>query len=134
MLTLPNVTTDRAPKRATILVVDPEPLYRWFVIESLGACEMAVMSAASIEDAAAYLRDSGDVDLLIVDGDLFLASGQSRCKLRERAGAIPFLVFDSDGDLTRQGFGNVTVAAKPIDSAALDRLVSSQLGRDVSPA
>ena len=134
MLTLPNVTTDRAPKRATILVVDPEPLYRWFVAESLGACEMAVMSAASIEDAAAYLRDSGDVDLLIVDGDLFLASGQARCMLRERAGTIPFLVLDSDGDLTRQGFGNVTVAAKPIDSAALDRLVSSQLGRDVSPA
>ena len=50
--------------------------------------------------------------------------------LRERAGAIPFLVLDSDGDLTRQGFGNVTVAAKPIDSAALDRLVSSQLGRE----
>jgi DNA-binding NtrC family response regulator len=131
---LPNVTTDGAPKRPTILVVDPEPLYRWFVAESLGACEMAVMSAASIEDAAAYLRDSGDVDLLIVDGDLFLASGQSRSMLRERAGAIPFLVLDSDGDLTQQGFGNVTVAAKPIDSAALDRLVSSQLGRDVSPA
>ena len=131
---LPNATTARAPKRATILVIDPEPLYRWFVTESLGACEMAVIAAASIADAAACLRDSADVDLLIVDGDLFLASGQLRCMLRERAGAIPFLVLDSDGDPTRQGFGNVTVAAKPIDSAALARLVSSQLGRDVSPA
>ena len=127
MLTPPNVPTDHAAKLASILVIDPEPLYRWFVTESLGACGMAVMAAASIEGGAAYLSDSGSLDLLIVDGDLFLSSGQLRCMLRECAGATPFLVLDSDGDLTRQEFGTVTVAAKPVDSAALARLVTSQL-------
>ena len=125
MLTLSNVPTDHAPSRATVLVIDPEPLYRWFVTESLGDCEMDVMAAASIEDAAAHLR-GGSVDLLIVDGDLLLGSGQLRRLLRERAGAIPCLVLDSDGDLARHGSGNATVAAKPIDSAALVVLVTRE--------
>jgi len=132
VLRLPTVPTDHPAKLATILVIDPEPLYRWFVTESLGACGMVVMAAASIEGGVAYLGDSGSVDLLIVDGDLFLGSGQLRCLLRECAGALRCLVLDSDGDLTRQEFGNVTVAAKPVDSAALARLVTNQLGRGIS--
>lgn len=132
MLALPTVPTDRTPSWAAVIVIDPEPLYRWFVTESLGACGIAVMATGSIEGAASYLRDSGGVDLLVVDGDLFLGSNQFRCMLRECAHATPFLVLDSDGDLTRPGFDDVTVAAKPIDSATLVGLVTRQLRRDVS--
>jgi CheY-like chemotaxis protein len=132
VLTLLNSPTDQAPSRATVLVIDPEPLYRWFVTESLAGCAVDVWTSASIEDAVPYLRGSGSVDLLIIDGDLFLGSSQSRRMLREHAGAIPFLVFDSDGELTQPRFDNVTVAAKPIDSAAVVSLVTSQLGWDTA--
>jgi DNA-binding NtrC family response regulator len=132
VLTLPNVPTDHAPSRATVLVIDPEPLYRWFVTESLGGCEVDVKASASIEDAAAYLRDSGRVDLLIADGDLLLGSDQSLRLLRERAGATAWVVLDSDGDLSRHGLGGATVVAKPVDSAAVVSLVSRALRRDVT--
>ena len=55
MLTLPNVPTDHALSRVTVLVIDPEPLYRWFVTEALAGCAVDVMTSASIEDAVPYL-------------------------------------------------------------------------------
>ena len=132
MRTLPNVPADNAPSRATVLVIDPEPLYRWFVTESLAGCDVDVMASASIEDAAACLRLSGSVDLLIADGELLLGSGQSLRLLRERAGATPFVVLDADGDLSRQGLGDATIVAKPVDSAAVVSLVTRELRRNVA--
>jgi len=130
VLTLPHVPTDHAPSRATVLVIDPESLYRWFVTESLGGCELDVTAFPSIEDAEAYLRDCGTVDLVIADGELLLGSGKSLRQLRERAGATPLLVLDTDGDLSRQGLGDATVVAKPVDSTVLVSLVTRALRLD----
>ena len=131
MLTHPNLPTDSAPSRATVLVIDPEPLYRWFVTESLSGCELDVVTASSVEHAATHLREFGRVDLLIADGDLLQGSGPSLRMLRERAGATPFLVLDSDA-LSPRGLGNARVVAKPVDSAALVTLVTGELRRHVA--
>jgi DNA-binding NtrC family response regulator len=132
VLTLPNVPTDHAPSRAAVLVIDPEPLYRWFVTQALAGCAADVMTSASIEDAAAHLRDFGRVDLLIADGDLVLGGGRSLQLLRERTGATPFLVLDSDGDLSRHRLSYAMVVAKPVDSMALISLVTRALCQDGS--
>jgi DNA-binding response OmpR family regulator len=131
--TLPHPPIDGASPRATIFVVDPEPLYRWFATESLSGCDVDVLASGSIDDAEACLRASGGLDLLIVDGELLDGDGQRLRRFRERA-RVGILVLDSDGDLSRQGLGDVTVAAKPVDSAALVSLVTSQLRRNVPAA
>jgi DNA-binding response OmpR family regulator len=122
---------EHSPSRATICVVDPEPLYRWFVTESLSGCGVDVLGAASLEEAAAYLRTSANVDLLIVDGDLLHTDGARLRLLRERT-ALNLLVLDSDGDLSRLGLDDATVVAKPVDSTVVAALVDRLLGRDVS--
>ena len=133
MLQLPQPHSRRSASRATIFLVDPEPLYRWFATESFSGRAVNVLACASVEEAVAYVRSSGSVDLLIVDGGLLEGHEQRRRLLREHAG-VNLLVLDSDGDLSRHGLGDATVAAKPVDSAALVSLVSSQLHRDVSAA
>jgi CheY-like chemotaxis protein len=133
VLQTPHSQTCRPPSRATIFLVDPEPLYRWFATESLRGHDVNVLASASLEEAVGYLRGSGRVDLLIVDGELLQGHDQRRCLLREQSG-VNLLVLDSDGDLSRRGLGRATVAAKPVDSAALVSLVASQLRQDVSAA
>jgi DNA-binding response OmpR family regulator len=129
----PHFPTNGAPDHTTIVVVDPEPLYRWFATESLGGGDVDVLASASLEDAEACLRASGSLDLLIVDGGLLHGDARRLCRLRERA-RVGVLVLDPDGDLSGHGLGDVTVAAKPVDSAALVSLVARQLRRSVPAA
>jgi CheY-like chemotaxis protein len=130
---LPHSQTRRQPARATVFLVDPEPLYRWFATESLSGCQVNLLASASLEDAVGYLRGSGHVDLLIVDGELLDGHGQAQRLLADHPG-VSLLVLDSAGDLSPHGLRDATVVAKPVDSAALIALVSRQLRRDVSAA
>lgn len=117
---------------ATVLLVDHEPLYRWFVAESLRGCGVAVVSCGSMEEAEKALRGAAAPDLLIVDGEALEGQDADALRvMRAYAGVVPCLVLDSGWDVRRPRLGPVPVADKPVDSDALVALVSSQLRRDV---
>jgi DNA-binding response OmpR family regulator len=120
---------------ATVLLVDREALYRWFVAESLRGCGVDVVACQSLDEAASLLRGAPAPDLLIVDGDML--DGRAAGTLggvRAHARAMPCLVLDSGGDLSAGGLGVVTVAAKPVDTAAVIALVTAQLRRNIPAA
>ena len=119
------------PSRATVLVVDPEPLYRWFVTESLRASGVDVVTAGTVEDAVAYLRADRNLDLLVVDGQLHDDDQQLRHLVQERARVIPVLVLDSEDELSPDANGGAPVAHKPVDSAILVRMVNRELCRTI---
>lgn len=120
------------PAHATVVLVDREALYRWFVAESLRGCGVDVVACQSLDEAARVLRGTVAPDLLIVDGDMLEGrAGETLRGVRAAAAATPCLVLDSGGDVSASRLGAVTIAAKPVDTAAVISLVSSQLGRDI---
>jgi DNA-binding NtrC family response regulator len=134
---MPNQPHSRHPpavlsSHATVLLVDREALYRWFVTESLRGCGVEVVSCGSLDEAARTLREAVAPDLLIVDGDMLEGQEEEALPaMRAYASAAPCLILDSGVDLSQSHLGLVTVALKPVDTAALIALVTSQLHRDV---
>jgi CheY-like chemotaxis protein len=122
-----------APAAVTVLLVDREALYRWFVAESLRACGIDVVSCGSPAEALALLRRQAAPDLLIVDGEMLGGDAGTLAAMRAGAGAAPCLVLDS-GDLAASGLDAVTVAVKPVDTTAVVALVTRELHRDVPAA
>lgn len=123
------------PAHATVLLVDPEALYCWFVAESLRGCGVDVMTCQSLEEAASLLSGTLAPDLMIIDGEMLEGpAGELLRSVRAQAGATPCLVLDSGGDLSPGRLGAVTVAAKPVDTAAVIALVTGQLHRDIPAA
>jgi DNA-binding response OmpR family regulator len=113
---------------ATVLLVDPEALYRWFVAESLRESGVDVVVCGSLGEAASVLRDSVAPDLLIVDGEMLEGQdGESLRAMREHAGAARCLVLESGGDLCPDRLGRAIVVAKPVDISSVIALVTSQL-------
>lgn len=122
------------PPPATVLLVDPEALYRWFVAESLYGCGcgVEVVPCASLAEAAHVLPVIAAPDLLMIDGELLEGRGAPALHaIRALAGAAPCVVLDSGGDLGTVRRAPVTIAAKPVDIAAVVGLVTSQLVQDV---
>ena len=130
---LPGVTA--APAHATVVLVDREALYRWFVAESLRGSGVDVVPCQSLDEAARVLDGTVEPDLLIVDGDLLEERGRETLGgVRAHSAATPCLVLDSGGDLLGNRFDAVTIAAKPVDTAAVITLVTSQLHRGIPAA
>lgn len=113
------------------MLVDREALYRWFVAESLRGSGVDVVACQSLAEAARLLAGAIAPDLLIVDGDMLEeGGGETLGGVRAHSAATPCLVLDSGGDLLGSRLDAVTVAAKPVDTAAVISLVTSQLHRD----
>jgi DNA-binding NtrC family response regulator len=123
------------PAHATVVLVDREALYRWFVAESLRGSGVEVVPCQSLDEAARALDVAIAPDLLIVDGDMLDGrGGETLGGVRAHSATTPCLVLDSGGDLLGGRLDTVTVAAKPVDTAAVITLVTGQLHRDVPAA
>jgi CheY-like chemotaxis protein len=137
VLNHPRSRTDPAvpPFHATVLLVDREALYRWFVAESLRGCGVDVVGCGSMEEAENTLRGAAAPDLLVVDGEMLGGPDAEALRvLRAHAGVVPCLVLDSGLDVVRTRLGRVTVADKPVDAASVVALVVSQLRPGVPTA
>jgi DNA-binding NtrC family response regulator len=118
-----------------VLLVDREALYRWFVSESLRGCDVEVVPCGSMEDAASVLRGPLALDLLIVDGEMLEGrDAEALHAMCADADAPPCLVLDSGGALSTSRLDAVTVADKPVDTAAVIALVTRHLRREVPAA
>jgi DNA-binding NtrC family response regulator len=123
------------PAHATVVLVDREALYRWFVAESLRGSGVDVVPCQSLDEAARALDATIAPDLLIVDGDMLEErGGETLGGVRAHSAATPCLVLDSGGDLLGSRLDAVTIAAKPVDTAAVITLVTSQLHRGIPAA
>ncbi len=128
---MPNVPTTcvaTAPPHATVVLIDREPLYRWFVTEALGGLGISVVPCASIDEAVQVLRLPLHVDLLLIDGALL--DGRNHGGLgavRDRACSTPCIVLDADHDAGPIRADAFAVAAKPADTDAVVSLVASYL-------
>jgi DNA-binding NtrC family response regulator len=136
---VPNLSTTRnerpvPPRHATVLIVDREALYRWFVTESLQGWDIDVVPCRSLDDAADVLHDLGAADLLLVDSDLIAGREGDRLRALSRGASTPCVVLDSDGDRRRAGACAMTFADKPVDADAVVRLVMGHLTGHILPA
>ena len=67
---MPNLSPSRndrlaSSSHATVLIVDRETLYRWFVAESLHGFGIDVVPCQSLDEATAAVRSLGVADLLL---------------------------------------------------------------------
>jgi response regulator RpfG family c-di-GMP phosphodiesterase len=115
--------------RPTVLVVDGEALYRWFVRESLAPRGVCVVQCRTVAEAFSYLDRRGCADLLIVDAQTAADEGDGVMEsLRQVSAAIPSLLFDSCAHGPHeQHVGNALVVDKPADSDVLFEMVDGQL-------
>jgi DNA-binding NtrC family response regulator len=135
---VPNLSPSRndrlaPPHHATVLIVDREALYRWFVTESLRGCGIDVVPCRSLAEAADVLHALGAADLLLVDSDLMLDRDGVQLRALSQGASLRCVVLDADGDRRRAG-GAVTFADKPVDADAVVRLVRGNLADQIVPA
>jgi DNA-binding NtrC family response regulator len=136
---VPNLSPSRndrvAPSdHATVLIVDREALYRWFVAESLHGCGIDVVPCRSLDEATDVLDALGVADLVLVDSDLIRGRDGERLPALARGASMRWVVLDSDGDRRRAGGCALTFADKPVDADAVVRLVTGNLASHDLPA
>jgi DNA-binding NtrC family response regulator len=128
VLNVPTTHPEALLPRVTVVLIDREPLYSWFVTESLGALGIRVVTCGSMDEAALVLRQPRPIDLLLVDGSLL--DGQENAglrALRDRARSTPCVVLDADGAPWARRPDAFVIAAKPVDSEAVAALVATHL-------
>ena len=115
--------------RPTVLIVDREPLYRWFVSETLDACDLHVVQFGSMADAVGYFARHGASDLLLVDSQTVADEGpRGLAALGHRARLVPCVILGhAEPEGTVLDLDGLTVVEKPIDVDALVVLVQSRL-------
>ena len=120
------------PVRPTALIVDREPLYRWFVSEALGPSHVHVVQCRTLDDADGFLQ-SQRADLLLADEFTVRSAGPDALDhLMRLARSIPCVVLDSSGNASRSYLRDrAVVVDKPVDASALARLVEHELHRQV---
>jgi DNA-binding NtrC family response regulator len=136
---VPNLSPSRndhlaPPDHVTVLIADPEALYRWFVTESLHGCGIDVVPCRSLDEATDVLHHLGAADLLLIDSDLIRGRDGERLHALSQASSMRCVVLDSDGDWRRAGACAMTCADKPVDADALVRLVTGHLAGHSLPA
>jgi DNA-binding NtrC family response regulator len=130
---MPNLSPSRtdhlaSPDRATVVLVDREALYHWFVTESLQGRDIDVVPCRSLDEATAVLDSQGAADLLLVDSDLILGRDAETLRALSQDASMRCVVLDSDGSRRRPRGYAVTFADKPVDRDAVVRLVTAHLG------
>jgi DNA-binding NarL/FixJ family response regulator len=125
---LPTTPPDAVQSRVTVVLIDREPLYRWFVTESLNDLGIRVVGCGSMEEAALVLRQPRPLDLLMVDGSLIDGRECAGLRaLRDRARSTPCVVLDADGAPWTLRLDPSVTAPKPVDSEAVAALVATHL-------
>jgi DNA-binding NtrC family response regulator len=139
--TLPNQMNSHRRRieglvRPTVIIVDGDALYRWFVSEALATRGVHVVQCRTVEEAAHYLDRRLLADLLIVDARSAEDGGDAAWRtLRRLAASIPSLVLDSSRRDTRDSYGeDAVVVEKPVDSSLLAELVESRFHADARMA
>jgi DNA-binding NtrC family response regulator len=119
-----------------VIIVDREPLYRWFVSQSLDARGMHVVQCRTLREAAACLQRRITADLLLIDGQTVQDEGVEAIELLQRvARSTPCLVLDSTSpSYTNDDVGNAALVEKPVDSTAIVELLDRHLHRPALPA
>jgi DNA-binding NtrC family response regulator len=120
----------------TVIIVDREPLYRWFVSQALDARGMHVVECRTLREAAACLQRLMVADLLLIDGQTVQDEGVEAIELVQRiARSTPCLVLDSTSpSFTNADVGDVALVEKPVDSTAIVELLARHLHRPALPA
>ena len=120
----------------TVIIVDREPLYRWFVSQSLDACGMHVIQCQTLREAAACLQRQLAADLLLIDGQTVQDDGvEAMGLLRLLARSTPCLVLDSTSpSYSNDDVGDAALVDKPVDSTAVVELMDRHLHRAALPA
>jgi DNA-binding NtrC family response regulator len=115
--------------RPTVLIVDGEMLYRWFIRESLAPRGVRVVQCRTVAEAFSYLDRRGNADLLIVDAQTAADEGDGAMEmLRQLSATIPSLLLDSFAhSLHAHQAGDALVVEKPADSDVLVKMVDGQL-------
>lgn len=122
---------DRSP---TVLLVDGDALYRWFVTEALSASGTHVESFTSMADAAACLVAGPGADLVLVDCQTLIDEGAAgRAALARSAAVAPCLLLAS-ADPAGSGVDapGTTMVQKPVDLGLLVAVVAGRLGPERS--
>ena len=121
--------------RPTVIIVDGEALYRWFVSEALATRGVHVVQCRTVEEAARYIERRLPADLMIVDAQTAEDGGDAAWgTLRRLAVSVPSLILDSSGRDTRDSSGEVgAVVEKPADSSLLAALVEDRFHADARP-
>ena len=136
---MPNLSPSRPdrlapPHHATVLIVDREALYRWFVTESLRGCGIDVVPCRSLAEAADALHDLRVADLLLVDSDLVLDRDGGQLRALAQEASVRCVVLDADGDRRSAAGSALTFTDKPVDADAVVRLVTGNLADHILPA
>jgi DNA-binding response OmpR family regulator len=120
------------PLRPTVLIVDREALYRWFVSESLNPQGVHAVQCRTLAEAAAYISRHRGIDLVIADAQTVTDEGDdAMAMLSVMARSTPFLLLDSSADDTLGvRVGSATIVEKPVDSSVVARLVDDEIHRD----
>jgi DNA-binding NtrC family response regulator len=120
----------------TVIIVDHEPLYRWFVSQSLDARGMHVVQCRTLREATTCLQRLMTADLLLIDGQTVQDEGVEAVELLQRvARSTPCLVLDSTSpSYTNDDVGDAALVEKPVDSTAIVDLLDRYLHRPALPA
>jgi ActR/RegA family two-component response regulator len=119
----------------TVIIVDREPLYRWFVSQSLDERGLHVVQCRTLGEAAACLRRMA-ADLLLIDGQTIQDEGVDAMELLQRvARSVRCVVLDSTSPgYTNDDVGDAALVDKPVDPTAIVELLDRQLHRPALPA
>jgi DNA-binding NtrC family response regulator len=118
--------------RPTVIIVDGDALYRWFVSEALATHGVHVVQCCRVDEAAHYLDRCLAADLLIVDAQTAEDEGDAAWgTLHRLARSVPSLVLDSSRREGRDSDGeDAVIVEKPADSSLLAELVESRFHAD----
>jgi DNA-binding NtrC family response regulator len=110
---------------ATVFIVDREPLYRWFVAESLDHDGVQVLPFEGVAEAASCPAVREPRTLLLIDGQTLRDEGPAPlAALRQRLPHLDYVVLEpAPPGPPRAIDGAARSAAKPVDCEAVRALV-----------
>jgi DNA-binding NtrC family response regulator len=109
----------------TVIIVDREPLYRWFIAESLDLDGTPVIEFGRVADAAQCPALSNRKTVLLIDGQTLRDEGPAPlAALCRQRPDLHYLVLDPAGPgPTRAAAPTLRSVAKPVDCDTVRQLI-----------
>jgi len=124
-------------RQPTVVIIDREALYRWFVTESLDPVGIRVMPYRTIADAARYVEERPGRTLVLIDAQTLADEGQGGfAQLHARFPSLPCVVLEPESpsaSLLHEPTAPAPTAEKPVDSGALVALVDAHFHHPAPP-